>query len=328
MRALASLSLLVAGCGAASVAPPSAAPPRPAPSLCIVRGTAPEVRLTVDALSFPLELTGRARYVLSPSSEVSVHAEGPLELSAHTTFEAVPLSLGMPLEAPVFDASAGTALADVEFVAGRLVATLLLDLEVRVRTPLGCPHLALGAGAGCSSSRSDAATHELVGDTPLPIAARPDGAPLALVLAPSGSLWRVVEQEGGRMRVVRRLERGALDGWVDAGRLRALAGPRGRGYATGSSRCGGVSVRIGRSASPGLIYEGPAHLRPGAVLRGAGGAGFARARAPIEVRVRLVLGAEPAVLFVDGLTSRGSTELPGGVTVRLGELDLPRGALP
>jgi hypothetical protein len=64
------------------------------------------------------------------------------------------------------------------------------------------------------------------------------------------------------------------------------------------------------------------------LLRGAGGAGFARARAPIEVRVRLVLGAEPAVLFVDGLTSRGSTELPGGVTVGLGELDLPRGTLP
>jgi|GEM_PF-5181319 hypothetical protein len=330
MRASALVSLFLLGCGAASVGPLPAAHRPLVPVACIVPGTAPELPLTVDPLPFPIELTGRARYVLTGDGAVAVHAEGPLALSARAALAAVPLSLGMPLRTPVVEAGVGTALAEVTLDGGRLLAIVALDMEVQARVPLGCHQVAVGRGAALTGGSILDATHVLVGDGPLPIAADPTGVPLAVLVAAPGTLWSVVEQRGSRARIVRTLEHGVVRGWVDAARLSVLPGPMGHGYGCGTSACGcGGVVSRSAASSPAPAYVGPARLRVGATLRGEGRVGFARARAPIEVRVRIELGAvAAAVLEVSGLTSHARSELPDGITVALDELDLPRGALP
>lgn len=333
---LASLCALALG-GCAGSSPPDARTAiditPPPPGRCELVGVAPGVALTVAGLTDEIELTrSTARYsILAGTDDVEVRAERPLELVARTSRPMVPVRLERRLRSHGIVVQEGVRAIDVVPGEGGVTVTLDVDAIVQLRLAVGCNALALGEATVVSRwvAHDGSPTHELVGDAPLPISASPTDPPFASVLAGVGRQFRVVEVVGVRARIVRALDHGALDGWVDASRLARLAPGTGwEGY--GSSCCGGVMGMMGRGRISPLLYEGPAILRRGALVRGEGDIAWARVTEDVHVYVAVrPEPTEPVLVYeIDGVTSHGSASLPSGIVVRRDDLVFPPGTLP
>lgn len=329
--------VLASGAGCSTASPPLVRGPIDvvvaAPARCELVGVAPDVPLSVVGLLDTIELSRSTATVAieAGAEEVEVRASRPLELVASAARSMVPVHLRHRLRSYGLVVEPGVRAVDLEPGADGVETTLAVDGLLEVRIAVGCNTLALGRATASATGRShaDAPTHELVGAAPLALSSSPTAAPFATVLAGEGRQFRVVEVAGVRARIVRALDHGLLDGWVDASRLVPV--PPGSGWeGWGSSCCGGVSSIFGRGRFTPLLYEGPAILRRGARVRGEGDVVWARATE--DVRVVVAVRPDPSapvlVYEIDGVTSHGHVGLPSGIVVTREELVFPPGTVP
>jgi hypothetical protein len=320
---------LLSACGAVPAVP--AVAPVPVSPRCSLVGTAP-VELTVAGFPGVLEVGRPATYTFRPDEPLAeVRAETPLALAGTAPAESVPLRLRTSLRVHGLGIEGGVRASEPEVVGVGVETTLDLDGLLSVRLAVACNALALGPSTVLATVTSHAGspTHAIDGPLPLALAATAGGAPFATLLSSDGAQFRVVGSAGGYARIVRELDHGTLDAWVDAARLVQLA--PGTGWTMwGSSSCGGCGGVFGRGRRSGIVYEGPATLRRGALVHGEDD--LAWARATVDVRVYVAIVAVPDapvdVWQIDGITSGGRAELPSGITVSRRDLVLPAGALP
>lgn len=286
--------------------------------------------LQVSGYGFPLELTGPATYSLdADGGPVTVRAERPLALLAEASVEALPMRLATGFRAHGLGIERGVRAFDPVVVGIGVEVSLDVDALVGVRLPLACNALALGPPSTATSGvaiHTDQPTHMTTGPGAFPLSATPTGAPFATLTVEVETQFRVVGFAGTHAHVVRELDHGVLDGWIDGSRLTPVAPGTGWTMWGSSSGCGG-SIGFGRGIPSGLVYEGPAVLRRGAVIRGSEGVVVARATDDVTVRVAVLASPEEPVLLweIDGLTSNGRPELSSGLTTSRDDLVLPAG---
>lgn len=276
-----------------------------AQSSCTVDGRPYRLPISVPAISDAIVVTGHSAEVVLDAARASATGRVLSPIAFEGTVD--------PLELRMYSRP-GRSLADATLWLGpggnvHLLAdgsvVALIGAGVTATLPsLPCDELTLTPppDRGVDTSRLPPVTHRIDAMSVLALYASPDARrPSATIRTTQSCEITVADTSGDRVLVSTELGMSRIQGWVDVSLVTAIAPHEAVLYMMGTM-IGGACGRTDHS----YAYEGPAHVRAGAMVRGPTGAAWGRVTRTLAVArigVRSSDRAQVELIRIAGLES-------------------------